>query len=295
MSTAKDEFFRLAAKRFATSTVLYKVDSVVHVEDQDDIWFWRQILSRFRPGSYKFLKGSLNEHNRFTTGCTQCLKYRDSLCQRFFICIDSDLRYLLDEDISAQKGILQTYTYSWENHCCFAEALQQRFEEHMGDDAIFDFSIFLHEYSEILYRPFLFMLYCERNGLEVFDRNKFKELISLQYRTGDEIDNGRPLLDRLAKSLRENVEDLIVAQDIDFDEEAARYSVKGLTAENVYLFVRGHSLYNLLNSIGRQICNGSGVDFEQNILRSALAFDRYESISLIKRDISILKTIRRTI
>ena len=48
MNAEKKEFYRLSAKRFAASTFLYKVDALVHVEDKDDIWFWRQILSRYR-------------------------------------------------------------------------------------------------------------------------------------------------------------------------------------------------------------------------------------------------------
>lgn len=142
MCNDKASFYMNAARGLAASTLLYNVDSIVHVEDEDDIWFWQQILSVYRPGRYKFMPGSVNEKAQYTTGCSQCLKYKDFLSQRFFICIDSDLRYLLNEDISAEKGILQTYTYSWENHCCFAEKLQQVFADMTGRGNDFDFSVF---------------------------------------------------------------------------------------------------------------------------------------------------------
>lgn len=117
MAVDKHVFFKDVAKRLAASTLLYKVDSVVHVEDKDDIWFWEQLLLKYRPGRYKFKPATMNEKGNRTAGCAQCLKYKGFLSQKFFICIDSDLRRLAGEDISAVDGILQTYTYSWENHC----------------------------------------------------------------------------------------------------------------------------------------------------------------------------------
>ena len=291
MNANKSDFYRLAAKRFAASVFIYKVDSIVHVEDEDDIWFWRQILSRYRHGRYKFLPGSKNVQGRYTTGCLQCLKYRYFLTQRFFICIDSDLRYLLDEDISAMQGILQTYTYSWENHCCFAEKLQQRFMDLTGRGEVFDFRIFLIGFSKILYRPFILMLYCERHGISDFNRESFKRLISIQYRAGFEIDNGQGFMYEFLEKSANIINPVISDREIDIEAEEQRYSGKGLVPDNVYLFIRGHAIYNLVNSIGEKICEGSDVDFEQNILKSLLPFDGYDALSKIKKDIAILNTI----
>lgn len=295
MNADKKEFYRLSAKRFAASTFIYKVDALVHVEDEDDIWFWRQILSRYRQARYKFLPGSKSEQGRHTTGCIQCLKYKDFLTQRFFICIDSDLRYLLDEDISAKHGILQTYTYSWENHCCFAEKLQQDFAELSGRGDVFDFRVFLCEYSKILYKPFICMLYCERHGLSDFNRESLKHLISLQYRAGDELNNGQKILDKLVEKAKEFIDQVIKKRDIDLREEGLRYASKGLVPENVYLYIRGHALYNLVNSIGNKLCEGLGIDFEQNILKSILPFNGYEALYKIEKDVSILNTIRHSL
>lgn len=291
MNADKKEFYRLTAKRFAASTFIYKVDALVHVEDEDDIWFWRQILSRYRPARYKFLPGSINEYGRHTTGCFQCLKYRDFLTQRFFICIDSDLRYLLNEDISAMHGILQTYTYSWENHCCFAERLQREFMDLTGRGEMFDFRSFLINYSKILYRPFILMLYCERCGLSDFNREIFKRLISIQYRAGDELNDGLSLLNRLAEEVDSIINSIIIENEIDIIAEELRYTDKGLVPDNVYLYIRGHAVYNLINSIGEKLCEGSDVDFEQNILKSPLTLDTYDALFKIEKDIAILNTL----
>lgn len=292
MDADKENFYESTAKRMAASTVFYRVDSVVHVEDIDDIWFWQQFLTKYRPGRYKFYPATINEKGNRVTGCTQCLKYKDFLSQKFFICIDSDLRYLLDEEISAEKGILQTYTYSWENHCGFAERLQAKFDELTGRGDSFDFVAFLQRYSEIVYEPFLIMLYQERNGHTEFGRDAFRRLISLIYRKGDEVNNGEQFLERLDAGIKEALAGIGDIDGFNLRAESEHYALKGLDRNNACLYVRGHCLYNALVSIGKKLCEGTGVDFEQNILKSELAFERYDAISRIKSDIGKLNNLR---
>ena len=294
MDADKRAFYEAAARGMAASTLMYGVDSIVHVEDKDDIWFWQQLLAKYRAGRYKFKPATTNEKGNRNTGCTQCLKYRGFLSQKFFVCIDSDLRYLLDEAISAEDGILQTYTYSWENHCAFASQLQQTFDKYTHKGKEFDFSVFLSEYSEVVYEAFLLMLYQLKNGLTEFDRDKFRTIISLQYRRGDEKNNGKQFLDRLSLDLQTATKNIKDTCGFNMADESVYYETKGLRKENVYLYVRGHCLYNSLVSIGKKLCEGTGMDFEQNILKNALAFEQYDAISRIKADIGILKTIRRS-
>lgn len=295
MDADKIAFYESTARRLAASTVLYAVDSVVHVEDIDDIWFWQQILSKYRPARYKLMPSTTNESGNKNTGCTQCLKYKDFLSQRFFICIDSDLRYLLGEELHAAEGVLQTYTYSWENHCSFAIKLQEVFEEYTDKKINFNFVAFLHGYSHVVYEAFLLMLYVERSGLTGFKREDFSRRISLQYKRGDELDDGKQFLERLASGLESEVERMKKVCDFNYIKESEFYSSKGLNYDNVYLFVRGHCLYNSLVSLGKKICEGTGVDFEQNILKSTLGFERYDAIQRIKSDINAFKALRRNI
>ena len=294
MDADKRAFYEAAARGMAASTLMYGVDSIVHVEDKDDIWFWQQLLAKYRGGRYKFKPATINEKGNRNTGCTQCLKYKGFLSQKFFICIDSDLRYLLEEGISAEDGILQTYTYSWENHCAFASQLQQTFDKYTHKGKEFDFSVFLSGYSEVVYEAFLLMLYQLKNGLTEFDRDKFRTIISVQYRRGDEKNNGKQFLDRLSLDLQTATKNIKDTCGFNMADESVYYETKGLRKENVYLYVRGHCLYNSLVSIGKKLCEGTGMDFEQNILKNALAFEQYDAISRIKADIGILKTIRRS-
>ncbi len=293
MAADKDAYFKDVAKGLAASTTLYKVDSVVHVEDKDDIWFWEQLLSKYRGGRYKFKPATRNEKGNRTTGCTQCLKYKDFLSQKFFICIDSDLRYLFNEDISASDGILQTYSYSWENHCAFANKLQQSYKSYAQKGKDFDFVLFLQRYSAIVHKPFLLMLYQEKNRLVDFGRDTFRQCISLQYRKEDELENGERFLKRLSSSLLEKTQSIIENCGFDFDNESANYATLGVKEGNAYLYVRGHCLYNSLVSIGTKLCGNTGVDFEQNILKSTLAFAQYDEISQIEKDIRLLNALRK--
>lgn len=193
--------------------------------------------------------------------------------------------------ISAVDGILQTYTYSWENHCAFASILQESFEKCVHKE--FNFEIFLLEYSKVVYKPFLLMLYLMKNALPGFGSESFKQCISIQYKKGDELDNGKSFLVRLAVRLDETTKDIIDSCGFDLAKESSFYAVLGLREENAYLYIRGHCLYNSLVSLGMKLCENTGVDFEQNVLKSTLAFDKYNEISRIKTDICLLNTIRK--
>ena len=294
MAVDKKSYYEDTAKGLAASTLLYGVDSVVRVENKDDIWFWQQILSKYRNKRYKFMPATQSDKGNATSGCAECLKYRGFLSQRFFVCIDSDLRYLSGENVSANQGILQTYTYSWENHCAFAAKLQWQFDECLQGERTFNFISFLQRYSQIAYKPFLFMLYQERNGLDGFRQGAFRHCITLQYRNGDETNDGASFLQRMEETLRTATEGIINACGFDFEKENERYSTFGLSETNAYLYVRGHCLYDSLVSIGRKLCEGTTVDFEHNIMKSALAFNEYNEINKIKTDIGVLNSLRLT-
>ena len=93
--------------------------------------------------------------------------------------------------------------------------------------------------------------------------------------------------------LLEKTKDIIDNCGFDFNKESAYYATLGMKKENAYLYVRGHCLYNSLVSMGSKLCEDTAVDFEQNILKPVLAFEEYDEISEIKKDILLLKTLRK--
>ena len=117
----KHAFYQSAAKRFKAELRLRGETAAVHIENKNDEVFWRRVLHNAYPqGRFRFISGSRSIGGNMTSGCTQCLHYRDFLDRQFWIAIDSDYRYLSEEpDIDARHFILQTYTYSFENHFCY--------------------------------------------------------------------------------------------------------------------------------------------------------------------------------
>lgn len=113
------------ANYYAGEAVLLKFDATIHVEAFDDSVFWEKTLNNYTSGKkFNFIYHSLTPSGSDATGVNHCLKYKDYLNKRFFICIDSDYRYLLQEaGISSANLIFQTYTYSIENHLCYAKKL----------------------------------------------------------------------------------------------------------------------------------------------------------------------------
>lgn len=70
----------------------------------------------------------------------------------------------------------------------------------------------------------------------------------------------------------------------------AFYNSLGLNVDNAYLHFRGHNLYNLVLSLGKNLCNGR-LDFEQEVLLHGLAFDAYPEIISCQDDLEKLHSM----
>lgn len=266
----------------------------VHLEDEDDIPFWDSMLQRAFPGQHKrynYVTHSKSDKGNLTSGCDQCLKYKGLLSKYFFICIDSDLRHLTQEpEISPTHYIAQTYTYSWENHCCEAENLQDRLNEVSPTAAQrFDFVLFLHNYSRLVYHPFLALLWCLRNGIHSgITRGSLFACLPQQCSAAELRNNGEGLLHQFQHNLEGLMQNMVI-QQIDFPNEELYYQQLGLFADNTYLHIRGHHLYHLVNSIGKQICSGLRIDFEKDVLKQS--FDspsNYWEIDQVEDDLKAI-------
>lgn len=257
---AREAHFANAAKRFALDAKMFRCRAAVHVENKDDIFFWSAVFKHFRPDDrFHFIAGSRNEYGHETSGVTQCLKYFDYLSPGFFICIDSDYRYLMQESkINVRHHVLQTYTYSFENHHCFADGLSDVCSRvtHLPN-TIFDFHRFLTEYSRIIYDLFIWHLYFLNADPGRFTKYEFTSYINLT------ACKPFPLIhDNAARPL----EELKVRVDkktgylgrqypkADLKQVQEKYAKLGLTPDTTYLFVRGHNLYDMISCICKEVC-----------------------------------------
>jgi len=123
----KRAFYGSAAKRFKAELRLYGATAAIHLENKNDEVFWSKVLKEAYPkGKFRFIAASRSIGGNVTCGCTQCLQYLEFLDKNFWIAIDSDYRYLNEEsDIDARHYVLQTYTYSFENHFCYWKNVQR--------------------------------------------------------------------------------------------------------------------------------------------------------------------------
>ncbi|MDL2231592.1 DUF4435 domain-containing protein [Porphyromonadaceae bacterium OttesenSCG-928-L07] len=257
---SRDRHFSSLARRFALDAKMLRCRAAIHVENKGDIIFWGAILKHFRPNErFHFISASRNEYGQDTSGVTQALKYYKFLSRDFFICIDSDYRYLTQErGINARNFILQTYTYSFENHLCYADGLDDVCERvtHLPN-TIFSFKKFLTEYSYILYELFIWHLYflsTDPAKFSKFEFNKYINLISHKRRFSIR-NNGALALDELRIKVEKRTSYFgRNYPHADLDAVRDKYKKLGLTPATTYLFLRGHNIYDMMSCICKDVC-----------------------------------------
>lgn len=282
--------YRDQARDLANIPILRRdVIASVHLEDKDDIVFWDAMLQSHRRGKYHYVTHSKSQSGKETSGASQCLRFRPYLGKRFFIGIDSDMHYLLqDPEFDADHFVCQTYTYSWENHYCEAHNIQKRFAEKCPERASqFDFEEFLSAYSAVVYKPLLLLLYCMKKHKPDFTRKQFDACIPHQCKGSELAGNGRPLIERIAKNFAQHLNSSF-ANDIDYEAEGEYCKNLNVCEENAYLHIRGHNLFDLVAYIGNLLCHGTSVSFKKDVLMGELPPQSYWHIKKVAEDIAAI-------
>lgn len=262
----------------------------VHLEDKEDTFFWDAILQKCNAGKYYYIHYSKSRRNHDTRGCEQCLKFLPFLSNTFFICIDSDYRYLLQQhNIDAKHYVLQTYTYSWENHFCEKSSLKDNCKI-AGLISDFDFSYFLSGLSHILYKPLLILLHSKQHNDKELTDKEFNGCFPKQCHREELKDNGKQLLVNISGRLTELLDKYkSYIELLNLDNERQRYEQLGLTEDNAYLHIRGHNLFELLGYIGRLLCREQKLHFKDDILKRGFNTENYWEIKYIQNDIKSLE------
>ena len=265
------------------------VIACVHLEDKEDTVFWDSILQNQRRGKYHYVTHSKSQSGKETSGSSQCLRFRPYLSRRFFIGIDSDMRYLLQEpDVDAAHFVCQTYTYSWENHYCEARTLQERFASLYPDRASqFNFEAFLSAYSAVVFKPLLLLLYCLKNHKSDFTRKQFDVCLPHQCKGIELADNGKMLIERIANNFEPYL-NTTLAKTIDFEAEKSYCDALNVNEQNAYLHIRGHNLFDLVAYIGDLLCRGTSVSFKKDVLMNDLPPETYWQIKKVASDIATI-------
>ncbi|MCE8622371.1 DUF4435 domain-containing protein [Bacteroides fragilis] len=248
----------------------------VLVEDELDVPFWHDALSqccpnrKFRISPYSYT--STTETSPLSKGKAQILKESKNLGDRYIGCVDSDYDYLLETPEKAimnpDRHILQTYTYSIENHLCQWDTLEKLCVKATKEYCDFDFEHYLTEFSKTIYPLLIWSLFCEKEGIDAFKRSQWDDIIPC-----DETVNkstGTRVLRKLLNNVEKKIDELEIRlsgklEDLCNFEEDLRSNYP-LTPRNAYLFVRGHDLLKfVLSTLLKELCNQMRSQHYQNI------------------------------
>lgn len=303
----REKFYRSAAQRFKAELLLTGARAAIHLENKNDEVFWAQVLAEACPGQkFRFIAASRSIAGFMSTGCSQCLHYLNFLDNRFWIAIDSDYRYLNEEErLDAVHHVLQTYTYSFENHFCYHRNCQRALDEARRDNPYaqlattstdtpstlgrshifwsvdFSFETFLRNYSFVIYPLLMWQMYMQTVAPESFSQSKLNQLLTLSIGPKSVYGDGRTIINTLRQKVNATIKQLLAQYpEADTTWFEARCNALGVTRDNCYLYVRGHQLYDLICAIGSILAP----HFEEH-LTTGLCYGQYKAIRQVIDDI----------
>mgnify|MGYP004442721003 FL=1 len=283
-----NDFEAAIARNISAGTLLAGYDVCFRVEDVVDITFWQKLLCPVIKGKKVKFFPFVRYGGRRITGKSYIMSHRSQANPSYILCVDSDFDYLLDrEDFDAEHYILQTYTYSWENHHCWHQALQKAWLP-WQQRVEFDFSVFIQALSHTIYDALVLLLTKKRLGhrgltldalCNILDRIQPNRTVALS-------NNGEGIISSVRGTLQTTLEPIAMEAEDEIQTTVRSLSEKGIDRDNIYLYMQGHSVYSLICRIGKAIMNES---FEHQVLRPSFSADNnYQELDLLKSDIQKL-------
>ena len=274
------------ARYMKANCQLYHVTAMVRVEDVEDIPFWQAVLSSTCPGRrFKFWPYSQKGTNNRVTGKSHLMGYVSQADSRLLIAVDSDFDYLRgNPKMTVSPYLLQTYTYSWENHHCYAQSLQKQ-SRYNGVNT-FDFEAFLKNLSQVIYKPLLILL------IQKIQKKGGMTLGAMEARILRHQPNSLSLLkndgQQLLSDIRSDIDSYYLGKKLPKQQTIRKYeklfSMLGLTPVTAYLYMQGHCIYNLLHRIGAYFTGDADV-FKADVLDKSLQIGGYFEIDKLISDI----------
>ena len=237
----------------------------VDVEGYEDVAFWRGIFDHFKNPYLRF-EISVPNRDDLPKGKQVIMSMIGKTdAESVLLCVDSDFDYLFDgateqsAKLLGAKNMFHTYTYATENYLCYAPSLHNVcVKATKNDTRIFDFVCFMAEYSKIIYPLFLWYLYSALHHTErLFTLSEFRASVRLGY--VDIRHNGEYILAWLQRNVERRLEalkrdNLEIIDDV--ENIAQEVEKRGVTAENCYLYMHGHTLMdNVVMPLLTSVCD----------------------------------------
>lgn len=250
---------------------------VAYVESYDDIFFWRNVLSRFEDDTCYF-EVMLPSHINLSKGKKPVLMnlIGNKVGNNMIACVDADYDYLLQgrtkisKDIITNPYILHTYVYAIENYQCYAPSLHNVcVMVTLNDRKVFDFRRFMQTYSDAIWPLFAWNVWHYRQGIHsAFTMSDFHRVIE----TGN-INIGNPA--NAIDNVRRKVERKVAAfqrqhPEVDIDKTKQSLLQLGVKPEETYLYIQGHHLYDkVVTQLMKKVCSRLRQQRENEIHRNA--------------------------
>lgn len=280
------KFEEAVARNISAGTILARYDICFRVEDKVDIRFWEILLTpHTKQKKVKFFP-FVQKGNKRITGKSYIMRHISMASSTYVLCVDSDLDYLLQRpNFDVHHYILQTYTYSWENHHCWHINLQSMWEK-WAKNKNFDFTIFLTSLGDVIYSALVVLLTKKRlkhNGLtldsmcNVINKNQANRKDELE-------NNGVKLLNKIRTSYNALLNNTTSEDERELTITRQHLSKFGVTSDNAYLYMQGHSIYNLVCRIGKALMQDDSFEYQILIPSFSGALD-YQELIKIEKDI----------
>ena len=290
-----------AANKMTSKKARRKI--VAYVESYDDILFWRTVLSRFENET-RFFEVMLPSKRVLVRGKKSVLMnfIGNRMGPDMIACVDADYDYLMQGRTETSKRILSspyvfhTYVYSIENFQCYADSLHNvAVMVTLNDHAIFDFSRFLREYSEICYPLFVWSVWAYRTGRHTeFPMSEFDRVVELG---GFSLQNTKASLEHLRHKVERKVHWMWQHYPkhrvaVDALDKEMRESL-GVTPETTYLYMQGHHLFDsIVAPIMTKVCNSLRTERETEISRTAVhKTQMHNELSCYENSLADVKTM----
>ncbi len=246
--------------------------------EEEDKFFWRDVITQFAPEKAKSkhkITVLLNSKGKKQNGVSEIRKFLRTTkltlaAQNVLFCIDSDANYLLKDELTQNKSyILQTYTYSIENHKSVPENLNKIVEKY---EIEFDFRIFLSKYSKVIYDFFLYWLAIKKIELPIQEelatthipdtefeqiklrrKNLLKPITKEEHKKVIEISGAIDIANN-GQTILDNIQNKIAVWKVNYATELANIDIDqiktylvennfNILPEEIYLYIRGHNLF----------------------------------------------------
>lgn len=222
----------------------------VFVEGYEDVAFWRGIFDHFGNSFLRF-EISVPLRQDLPKGKKILLGMIGESSPEMILCVDSDFDHLFhnstpqSRELNRAEFMFHTYAYATENYLCYAPSLHNVcVKATKNDTRIFDFEEFMEGYSRAIYPAFLWYAYSAQLSSEgVFMLVDFRSTVRIGYVELEHSGRGtvewvERNVERRVKNLSEKHPEMMQSLDA-FREEVER---RGVTAENCYLYMHGHTL-----------------------------------------------------